>query len=151
MNLTPHFTLEEFVETAHRNIDNSLPANLMADAIHTCWMLEGVRDYLSQISGHPVPISISSAYRCKRLNDAVGSRDTSDHLWAKAVDWNARSFGTPYEICTALAPHVETLGIGQLIHEFGRWIHTGVTVPANPVNRIITISGAGTVPGIRRI
>ena len=151
MQLTPHFSQEEFIATQHRNIDNSLPQGLMSNAIQTCNMLERIRAYLSILKGSPVAITISSGYRCKALNDAVGSSDSSDHRQALAVDWNARSFGTPYEVCMALKGQVENLDIGQLIHEYGRWIHTGVSIPKKQVNRIITISSAGTVAGIQRV
>lgn len=151
MKLTPHFSLEEFTATTHRNIDNSLPQGLMSNALKTCNMLERIRTYLSQLKGQDVSIILSSGYRCLQLNRAVGSSDTSDHLQALAGDWTAPTFGTPYEICMALAPQVSNLDIGQLIHEFGRWVHTGERQPAKPVNRIITIDSTGTRAGILRV
>jgi zinc D-Ala-D-Ala carboxypeptidase len=151
MMLTTHFSLEEFVATNHRNINNTLPQGLMSNALKTCNMLERIRAYLSMLKGSDVSITLSSGYRCKALNDAVGSSDTSDHLQALAADWNARSFGTPYEVCMALAPQVSNLDIGQLIHEFGTWIHTGERQPSKPINRIITINGAGTRAGILKV
>lgn len=151
MQLTPHFSLEEFVATQHRNIDNTLPQGLMSNALLTLNMLERIRSYLSIVKGAPVAITISSGYRCQALNDAIGSRDSSNHRQALAVDWNARSFGTPLEVCSVLKTQVDNLDIGQLIHEFGTWIHTGVPRPDKQINRIITISSAGTVAGIQRV
>jgi hypothetical protein len=151
MNLTQHFTLEEFTMTQHRGIVNNLPSFLVPNAIQTCEMLERIRTYLSQLAGRDVPIFISSGYRCKALNDAVGSKDTSDHLRGWAADWTASSFGTPFDVCMALAPKVDDLGIGQLIHEFGTWTHTGVSKPMKAVNRIITISRAGTAVGVNKV
>lgn len=151
MNLTPNFTLEEFVRTSHRNIDNDLPHDLYGNATRTCEMLERIRSFLSELAGRDIPITISSGYRCLKLNEAVGSKSTSDHVRAFAADWTAKAFGTPYEVCKALEPNVTKLGIGQLIHEFGSWIHTGVPVPINAVNRIITISKSGTEVGVQVI
>lgn len=151
MNLSPHFSLEEFTATIHRNINNTMPQGLLANATKTCEMLERIRAHLAIVKGNDVAILISSGYRCKALNDAVGSSDTSDHLQALAADWIAPSFGTPYDICMALAPQFSNLDIGQIIHEFGRWVHTGAKPPAKPVNRIITIDANGTRAGIFRV
>lgn len=148
MKLTEHFSLEEFTITQHREIVNKLPPFLVPNAIATCEMLERIRKYLSDLAGREIPMTLSSGYRCKQLNDAVGSRDTSDHIRAFAADWTAREFGTPYDLCMALAPRVDDLGIGQLIHEFGSWVHVGVPKPSKAINRIITISRAGTFVGV---
>jgi zinc D-Ala-D-Ala carboxypeptidase len=72
----------------------------------------------------------------------------SDHLRAMAADFKAPAFGTPLEVCRALAPHLDDLGIGQLIHEFGTWVHVSTRRPEREVNRTLTISHAGTMPGI---
>jgi zinc D-Ala-D-Ala carboxypeptidase len=73
---------------------------------------------------------------------------SSDHLRAMAADFKAPAFGTPLEVCRALEPHLDELGIGQLIHEFGTWVHASTRRPDREVNRILTISHAGTLPGI---
>lgn len=151
MQLTPHFSLDEFTVTNHRNIDNSLSNDLLSNAIMCCEMLERIRAYLSKVKGRDIPINISSGYRCLELNTAVGGSVTSDHMKAFAADWTARQFGTPYEIGTALKNAVYELRIGQLIHEYGRWTHTSVPTPIRMVNRIITISKAGVAIGIRPV
>lgn len=145
MNLTKHFTLAEFVASSKADelgIDNTLPDVLMPDAIRTAEMLERIREYLSRLAGRDVRVLMTSGYRCPSLNAAVGSGGTSDHLLAKAADWRAPDFGTPFEIATALAPQASVLGIGQLIHEFPgprAWVHTSTRIPSKPQNRIITI------------
>ena len=148
---TPHFNLAEFCASdiaARRGIDNTLPAELEAAALQTLEMMERIRAYLSTIASRDVPILLSSGYRCPALNLAVGSSSTSDHPRASAADWTAPAFGTPAEICGALAPQVSVLGIGQLIHEFGRWVHTSWRVPMILANRVITINVAGISRGI---
>jgi len=152
---TEHFTLAEFTHSdtaARKGIDNTLPADLMLSALQTLEMLERIRAKLGALAGHEVAISISSGYRCPALNMAVGSRSTSDHPKAAAADITAPSFGTPTEIARALAPLVSELGIGQLINEFpsaaGGWCHVSWRLPSKTIDRIITITQAGTRPGI---
>lgn len=154
MRLTPNFSLDEFTASntaARRGLDNDLPANLYANARATCEMLERIRAFLSEHLGRPAPILLTSGYRGLAVNRAVGSGDTSSHTRALAADWHCPAVGRPTDVCRLLAPHVDRLGIGQLINEFpsasGGWIHTGAeAVPAR--NRIITITRAGTLPGI---
>ena len=148
-----HFTLSEFAasDTATRlQIDNTLPEHLVPAAEGTLLMLGRIRAQLCDLAGHDVPIRISSGYRCVRLNAAVRGSAGSDHLLAAAADWTAPAFGTPFAICQALLPHLDALGIGQLIHEFGAWVHTSTrTRRANPINRSITVTHAGTSVGIQ--
>jgi hypothetical protein len=151
MQMTEHFTLEEYVATNHRTIDNSLPDHLMPNAMRTLVMMEHIRASLSQAAGRDIPINSSSGYRCLALNRSLGSDDTSDHVQALAMDWTAASFGSPYAVCLYLSQRTGELGIGQLIHEFGRWIHCSPKEPANPINRVITISNAGTFSGIHKV
>ena len=154
MNLSPHFTLAEFCrsETAvRRNISNNLPADLLHNAKATAQMLENIRAHLSKLAGREVPMSISSGYRCIALNRAIGSGDTSDHTQARAADWEAPAFGSPTDICEALAPMVGALGIGQLINEYpdrDGWVHTSTRMPTKAINRIITITGRGVSVGV---
>jgi hypothetical protein len=65
-----------------------------------------------------------------------------------AADMVAPVFGTPLKIASTLAPYVDQLGVGQLIHEYGRWVHLSTRTPDKTLNRIITISGAGTFVGV---
>ncbi|MCC2673280.1 MAG: peptidase family protein [Ramlibacter sp.] len=151
MILTPHFTVAEFTnsyQAERRGIDNSLPATLLPQAQRTCELLERIRGRLSQLAGGSVPVLLSSGYRCLDLNRAIGSNDTSDHVWAAAADFKAPAFGSAYEVAQALAPLVDELEIGQLIHEFGAWVHVSTRQPARPVNRVITISRRGVEPGV---
>lgn len=149
MNLTPHFTLDEFTasDTAARHgLDNSVPPELMANAIAAAEMMERIREALGG-----KPIIVTSGYRSPAVNKAVGSGPRSDHPKALAFDFKCPAFGTPYEICQHLAPLVSVLDIGQLIHEFGRWVHVSARTPDKLLNRIITISSAGTEVGIHRV
>ena len=154
VQLSPNFSLAEFCrsETAvRRNIPNHLPAELLGAARAHCAMLERIRAHLSKLAGKPVPMRLSSGYRCIALNRALGSDDSSHHVLAEASDWEAPSFGSPTEVCRALQPLVDILGIGQLINEYpdrDGWVHTSSRRPGKLINRVITITGRGTTVGI---
>lgn len=146
--LTEHFSLAELTASTTANklsIDNTPGPEALAQLQRTAEMLERIRSTLG------VPIKINSGYRSLLLNKAVGGVPTSDHSRGMAADFVAPGYGTPYDIAKALAPLVSVLGIGQLIHEFGQWVHVSTRVPGSPANRVITISSAGTVLGVQEV
>jgi len=143
--MTPHFSLAEFTasDTAARlGIDNSLPTELRDNAEQTLQMMERIRLHIN------APITITSGYRCAALNKAIGSKPSSDHVIAFACDFKAPKAGTPAQIAKSLALVVDMLGIGQLILEFGTWVHVSFCSPSQAINRIITIDKNGTRAGI---
>jgi zinc D-Ala-D-Ala carboxypeptidase len=152
--LTQHFSADEFTASStatRRDIDNRLPPELESAALETARMLERIRDHLKHLSGRDIQVQITSGYRCLELNRAIGSADSSDHVKAMAADIRAPSFGTPTRVAEALASQVSMLGIGQLINEYpdkNGWVHVSTNPTAKAVNRIITITSAGTVAGI---
>lgn len=152
--MTKHFSLDEFTvsKTAEqRGIDNSLPQELIPQAEATLSMLEDIRSYLSDLAGKDIPIYIQSGYRSPEVNAAVGGARNSDHLKAKAIDFRAPDFGTPFEIAKALEQQVNFLGIGQLINEYpdgNGWVHVSTKSPENDLNKVITVSKAGISVGI---
>jgi hypothetical protein len=154
LKLSDHFTLEEAVasqEATRRGIDNDPSVAMLPNMRAQAAMMERIRAFLMASTGREVPIIITSWFRCLQLNRALGSDDTSAHVTGDACDWRAPSMGSPTEICRMLAPAVNELGIGQLINEYpdrAGWIHTSRLPVARPVNRIITIKGAGTFAGI---
>lgn len=147
MNLSINFTLEEFTASdlaKRKGIANTLPKDLIAEAGKTCQMMEDILNFLGR------PIVITSGYRSIELNQAVGSSDRSDHVKAMAIDFKCPEFGTPYQIAMALKANIDALGIGQIIYEFGSWIHVSTRTPTKTVNRVITIDKAGTRLGIQK-
>lgn len=148
MKLTEHFTLAELTRstTADRlGLDNTPPPELIPRLVRTAEMLERIRSTLR------VPITVTSGYRCPALNAAVGSRTSSDHTQGHAADIVAPLFGTPTEVARLLAPLVSVLSIGQIILEGvagKQWVHVSTHEPERAVNRILTITDAGTVVGI---
>jgi hypothetical protein len=151
MKLSPHFTLAEFTrsDTALRlDIDNSLPPQLANKALEMAHLMERIRSHLSDLAGKQVPVVITSGYRCPALNTAIGGAEQSDHQRMMAVDFRAQVFGSPQQICRALAPAVNSLQIGQLILEYGSWVHVSLATPVKPQNRIITRTATGYSVGI---
>lgn len=148
MKLSQHFTLAELTRSSvaqARGIDNTPPPELLPRLVRTAEMLERIRATVG------VPVIVTSGYRCPELNKAVGIRSTSDHTQGHAADIVAPGFGTPAEVARLLAPLVSVLGIGQLILERvgGKsWVHVSTHEPERAINRIITVTDAGTLPGI---
>lgn len=125
MNLTPHFTLDELTasEVAERNNWNNTPSD--AELAN----LRRLADFLEQIKAllGGKPIMINSAYRSKRVNDAVGSRDTSQHRIGCAADIRVPGM-TPDQVVKAIV--ASSLPFDQVIREFDRWTH--VSIPNTP-------------------
>jgi hypothetical protein len=138
MNLTEHFTLEEFTasQTAARlGINNTPDPEALANLHNTAAGMELVRTFLGG-----VPVKISSGYRCLALNAAVGSRTTSQHVTGCACDFTAPEYGTPEHIVRDLM--ASDVPYDQLIFEFGTWVH----ISFSPQNRrqALTIDHDGT-------
>lgn len=153
MQLTPHFTLAELVasSTAKRlGLDNTPTPAVLANLQRTAHMLEGIRAHLSGKA-----VIVTSGYRGREVNQAVGGATSSDHMMGQAADIQVPSFGTPYEVAKNLAADLDWLGIGQIIYEVNgssRWVHVSTRVPAKPVNRVITIVvGKGTFLGVQQV
>ena len=151
MQLTPHFTLAELTRstTAQRlGLNNEPPQEVVPRLILTAEMLERIRSHLGK------PVIVTSGYRGPAVNRAVGGVTSSDHTRGDAADIQSPAFGSPFEVASALAPHVSTLGIGQLILEGVKgktWVHVSTRIPEKPVNRIITITDAGAQSGIQPV
>lgn len=142
MNLTPHFTLQELTqsETALRNgWENKPDANEINNLTRLAELLEQVRKVLNK------PILINSAYRSKKVNDAVGSKDSSQHRIGCAADIRVPGM-TPDQVCRAIKE--SDIQFDQLIREFDSWTHISVTNHAGetPRNQMLIIDRAGTRP-----
>jgi len=67
------------------------------------------------------PIKINSFFRCKALNDAVGSKDTSWHRGGYAIDMTA---GSPEENEKLFNYIKDNLDFTELINEYSfSWVH----------------------------
>ncbi len=143
MNLTPHFTLAEltFSETAERNGWDNSPNETELEN------LKRLADFLEQVKvvmgGKPV--MISSGLRTKKVNDAVGSKDTSQHRLGCAADFKIPGV-TPDQVVRKII--ASGIGFDQVIREYDRWTHISIpnTVDTAPRRQALIIDKQGTRP-----
>jgi hypothetical protein len=126
MKLSEHLDLSEVIrsESAKRNGISNMPTEehisnfkLLAENI-----FEPIRNHFR------VPIIISSGYRSKELNAAIGGSATSEHCTGEAIDIDMD--GTPNGVTNKMIFDFikDNLNFNQLIYEFGDstnpdWVH----------------------------
>jgi uncharacterized protein YcbK (DUF882 family) len=138
MNLSPHFTLDELTHTDHRQYDNTPNDAELENIKRLAEFLEEVKTVLGG-----KPIMVNSAFRSKQVNDAVGSKDTSQHRIGCAADIRVPSM-TPDEVVRAVI--ASGIGYDQIIREFDRWTHISVPNQADgtPRKQALIIDKQGT-------
>lgn len=123
MELTPNFSLEEFTlsNTAVRSgIDNTPSVEVINNLLLLCkYVLEPLREKLSEKFNKTVPIIVTSGYRSPALNTAVGGSRTSQHMEGRAADIHVPGM-TVEELFQFI---VENLSFDQCIQEFNSWVH----------------------------
>lgn len=89
LKLSDYFTLGEFIQSR-----TACTQNIIAQFVYRKDIVENIRFLhdrlllpLRQAIG--APITISSGYRCRALNSAVGGATNSLHLWGLAADISA--------------------------------------------------------------
>jgi hypothetical protein len=153
MNLTPNFTLEELTHTDHREFDNTPTINercvidgkeVMVNAHENLPRLAAFLEEVKKVLGGK-PIMVNSAFRSEQVNNAVGSKNTSDHRRGCAADIRVPGM-TPDEVVRAII--ASDLGYQQIIREFDRWTH--ISIPTNvgdaPKKSKLIIDKQGTRP-----
>jgi hypothetical protein len=120
--MTPHFTLAELTHTDHRELENIPNETELANIQRLAEFLENLKTVLGG-----KPIMVNSAFRSKAVNDAVGSKDTSQHRIGCAADLRVPSM-TPDAVVRAII--ASDLPYDQVIREFDRWTH--VSIPNEP-------------------
>lgn len=138
MNITPHFTLAELTRTDHRKFDNTPDDLALANLKRLADLLEQVKVVLGG-----KPIMVTSAYRSKQVNDAVGSKDTSQHRIGCAADIRVPGM-TPDQVVRAIV--ISSIRFDQIIREFDSWTHISVANTVDtPVRRqALIIDRSGT-------
>ena len=134
MNLSPHFTLAELTHTDHRSLDNTPNAGELANLQRLAEFLEVVK---TTLGGKPV--MINSAFRSKAVNDAVGSKDTSQHRLGLAADFRVPGMSPDAVVRALLA-----LPYDQIIREYDAWTH--ISISDKPRRQALIIDKAGTRP-----
>jgi hypothetical protein len=136
MNLSAHFSLEEFLisQTAARlgRLVEPTESDIRNLTRLCVTVLEPLRIDLR------LPIHITSGLRPQWLNAAIGGSSSSAHIDGRAADIQVPGM-KPLEVCE----RVIALGlpIDQVIHEFGSWCHVGIaSLDAQPRNMALTAS-----------
>ena len=122
MQLTDHFTLAELTITDHRTLDNTPDPAALANLQRLSEFLEKVKELLRF-----KPIMVTSAYRSKAVNDAVGSKNTSQHRLGCAADIRVPGM-TPDAVVRAVL--ASRLPYDQIIREYDAWTH--ISIPNAP-------------------
>jgi zinc D-Ala-D-Ala carboxypeptidase len=137
-SLSKHFTLAELTVTDHREFDNLPTQEEISNLQRLAQLLEQVKEALGG-----KPIMINSAFRSKRVNDAVGSSDKSQHRRGCAADFRVPGV-TPNEVVRAVI--AAGLPFDQIIREYDRWTH--ISIPnvdgGTPRGSALIIDKAGT-------
>jgi hypothetical protein len=135
--MTPHFSLAELTHTDHREFDNIPNTDEIANLQRLAELLEKVKALLGN-----KPVMINSAFRCKQVNDAVGSKDTSQHRLGCAADIRIPGVLPDEVVRTVIA---SGLPYDQIIREFDRWTHISVTnvAGASPRRQALIIDRSG--------
>ena len=136
--MTEHFTLDELTHTDHRELENTPNEIELANIQRLAEFLEQVKTVLGG-----KPIMVNSAFRSKAVNDAVGSKDTSQHRVGCAADIRVPNM-TPDQVVRAII--ASDLPYDQVIREFDRWTHVSITnqAGATPRKQALIIDKQGT-------
>jgi uncharacterized protein YcbK (DUF882 family) len=138
MNLSEHFTLDELTHTDHREFDNTPNVEETENLTRLAEFLERIKIVLDG-----KPIMVNSAFRSEAVNNAVGSRNTSQHRIGCAADIRVPGM-TPDEVVKAVI--ASGIGYDQIIREFDRWTHISVpnTKDMTPRRQALIIDKLGT-------
>ncbi len=120
MMLSNNLSLESltFSETAvRRDLDNTPNPEQIQNLTELAQTLEKVMELLHG------ELHIHSAFRSIKVNLAVGGSASSAHLDGNACDFECPSFGSPLEVCKAIAG--SEIPFDQLIQE-GKWVHLSI-------------------------
>ena len=149
MKLGNYFWLSEMTrsQTAlRRNIDNT-PSTEEVENLRDLvyYVLDPIRDHFR------LPVTVNSGFRCQELNNALGSKPTSQHTQGKAAD---------IEIVTVnnldLAKWIrDNMDFDQLILEFhtvgdprSGWVHVSWNEKDKNRRQVLTINRDGVAIGL---
>ena len=139
MKLSPNFSLEEltFSQVASRRGLDNTPSDKVKDNLERlAFFLEQVRKLVNK------PILISSGYRSREVNEAVGGSKTSQHCEGCAVDFNVKGM-SPSAVVRAIVDG--NVPYDQVILEFDSWVHLSIpnTKDLKPRKQALIIDNKG--------
>lgn len=125
IQLTCHFMLSEFTKSSTaeaKGIDNTPSLEVISNLQYLCReILEPLREWMNE------PVTISSGYRCPKLNRAVGGVSNSQHLTGEAADIHlpSKEFGRKYAEFI-----LDNCRFDQMLFETDRngisWLHVSI-------------------------
>lgn len=132
IQLTKNFKLDEFERSVTANklgIDNKIKNSepeIISNILYLCRnVLQPIRDAYGK------PITITSGYRCSKLNEIIGGAKNSQHLKGEAVDIKCDSM---YTLWTMIMEMIKSgkIEVDQVIDEKNlSWIHISLTKKKN--------------------
>ena len=136
MKLSPHFSLEELTRstTAQRLKINNIPDEVSLTNLRTLCekILQPIRNKFR------APLIITSGYRSLRLNKAVGSSNSSQHLFGQAADFVSNDNKRLWSLILEMIEKKE-IRVGQLINEKNlSWIHISLPTEKH-INEILKL------------
>lgn len=142
-----YFTWQEVLDSqtaARLGISNIPDDETQGVIVDTAQHMDRVREAL----GHAV--LVSSWFRNLKLNRALKSKDSSQHVKGEAVDFICPGFGHQDEVFEFLRLHMEELDIDQLIREYpdhdnGGWIHISFSQRARRQALLLDSTGTKVV------
>ena len=147
MNLSRHFTLEEFEKSqtaTRKGIKNKAGAGEIKNLGDLCYeILEPVRIKFDK------PITITSGYRSEELCEAIGSKKTSQHTTGNATDFEISGVSN-LEVALWIENHCD---FDQLILEYytgeanSGWIHVSYKDGSNR-KQVLTFDGKSYTNGL---
>lgn len=136
MRISEHFTFEEMVRSAtakRRKIDNTPTATEIG---HLIYLVTNVLEPARRAAN--VPFIITSGYRSKELNKAVGGCRNSYHLYGMAADIHADNVPQAYAIAKILLQQAAT-DVAIVENRHGKvWVHVQTSV--RPRHKLLTIN-----------
>lgn len=122
--LSANFTLPELTisQTASRHGIRNVPSTAeVANLKRLCnEILQPLRNQLKK------PVVVTSGFRSRELNRAVGGSQTSAHVDGRAADIHVPGMSTAQLVKKI---HELDLPFDQVIDEFGDWVHVGIARP----------------------
>lgn len=128
IQLTPHFKMSEFTNSEYaksHNIRNVFQSKYMTNLTNLVNVLETIRQR------YGLPITVTSGYRSKALNTALGGVSNSDHLYGAAADIKGKYSNRGLWNLIVDMINNNDIEVRQLIWEKGTttepaWIHISV-------------------------
>lgn len=146
MKISTHLSLAEVTrsETAKRRGISNTPT---AEHLDNFKLL--AENVFEKIRAHfGVPIHISSGYRSKELNDAIGGSQTSQHSKGEAIDIDMDGSESGVSNADVYNFIKDNLEYDQLIWEFGSdtnpdWVHVSYSKNKNRKQRLKAVKANG--------